>query len=66
MGLFGSIVEGTIQNLGVENVQIRSNISIGGIAGAAGGTGYAVKEWLYIDGFWYLFGEDGRMVNGWT
>ncbi|WP_164516835.1 hypothetical protein [Clostridium transplantifaecale] len=31
-----------------------------------GGGRYAVKEWLYIDGFWYLFDDGGRMIVGWA
>ena len=34
--------------------------------GSSGGGIFAVKEWLMIDGFWYLFDEEGRMVTGWA
>ena len=36
-----------------------------GVTGGYGAGSFAAKEWLFIDGFWYLFDENGRMVTGW-
>ncbi|MCB6608879.1 hypothetical protein V3C10_12085 [[Clostridium] symbiosum] len=38
----------------------------GPAAAVTDGARYAANEWLYIDGFWYLFDADGRMVVDWA
>ncbi len=47
--------------------RVQENAAGSGPGLASGGTVRpAVKEWLWIDGFWYLFDENGRMVSGWA
>ena len=60
VGLFKSLIGGTIKNLGVTNIHVTGEIDVGGLTGASSGT----IEKCYTTGFVTGAGIESREVGG--